>query len=144
MKRNLTGKIALVVFFSLYALSPLTYDLSTKSISCDLSRRMSERSLRNASLYLIEVIYDSFSGANEPENESSPDRVLIKKNGAVLRGKFDLFPKYNHIAAFAAADPSARCSIHLGKEQIKIEQVRFKKNSACLPLSSGLSPPSLL
>jgi hypothetical protein len=143
MRRHRTFKIALVVFFLLYGLSPLTCKLSAKSVTFRQSGGTSGRTFRNASLYLIEILYDAFSqpAEDEPENESSPNRVLITKKSAVQRGRLDLVSQSGRVAVFAPADPRQYSGIEYERAEIRWSMVR--KNSDCLPLSSGLSPPPL-
>jgi hypothetical protein len=144
MKRHRIYLMALVLFFLLYGLSPLTYDLSAKSISSDSSRATSKRSLRNASIYIVEVLCEAFSppDEDEPENDSSPNRVLIAKKSAVHRGKFDIVPQSGRIPVIAPADPRPYSSIETERAEIRWSWDR--KSSGCLSLSSGLSPPCFL
>ena len=143
MTKYRTWKTVLAAFFLLYALSPLTYDLSAKSSTSSLSWGASGRSIRNASLYLVEVLYHAFSRSEEPESDPSPKRVLIRKNSAVQRGRFDLVPQSGRIAFFAAADLTARQHFSIEGEQAEITRSWPRKSSGCLPVSSGLSPPTL-
>jgi len=143
MKRHKLHKIALMVFFLLYAVSPLTYDVSTKSSTSDLSRGTSKRTLREASLYLIEVLYVAFSGPEKRENGPAPNPLLITKKSAVLRGRFDLVPQSDRIAAFVPSDPTARHYFNIEDERVEIMRSWLRRSYACLRLSSGISPPLL-
>jgi len=143
MKKFRTCNVALMVFFLLYALSPLTYNLTEKSITSDLFRGMSERSLRNASLYLVEALYEAFFPPDESGKDPSPNRVLIRKNSAVQRSKFDAVPQSGNSAVFSTADLTACLHFSLGSERAEIVWPWLGKSSGCLPLSSGLSPPLL-
>jgi hypothetical protein len=145
MRRHRTFKIALVVFFLLYGLSPLTYDLSAKSVTFRQSGGTPGRTFRNASLYLIEILYEAFSqpAEDEPENESSPNRVLITKKSAVQRGRLDLVSQSGRVAVFAPAPADPRQYSGIEYERAEIRWSMLRKNSDCLPLSSGLSPPPL-
>lgn len=135
---------ALVFFFLLYGLSPLTYDLSAKPFSSNLSRAASERSFRNASLYIVEVLCEAFFQPDEdqPDNDTSPNRVLIAKKSAVHRGRFDLAPQSGRMPVVAAADP--RPYPHIETERAEVRWSRLGKSSGCLSHSSGLSPPFFL
>jgi hypothetical protein len=104
---------------------------------------MTGLSFCSASLYLIESLYEAFAGSSRPENESSPNRVLIKKKRAVHRGRFTLFPQSGCVVVFTAADLTSRRFIHIEKKQAHIVRSRLKETSGFLPLFSGLSPPYL-
>jgi hypothetical protein len=144
MKRHRIYMIALVFFFLLYGLSPLTYDLSAKPFSSNLSPAASKRSFRNASLYIIEVLCEAFSQPDEdqPDNDSSPNRVLITKKSAVHRGRFDLFPQSGRMPVLTPADPEPYHKIE--NERAEVNWSRLGKSSGCLSQSSGLSPPFFL
>ena len=143
MKGHRTNKIVLLVFFVLYALSPLTYDLSVKSITSDPSRGTSEQSFHKTSLYLIEALYEAVFPPDEPKDESLPNRILIKKKSIVRRGRPDLVSQSGRIAVFAAADPTAGRHFSIRSERSGILQPWLMKNRGCLPRYPGLSPPLL-
>jgi hypothetical protein len=144
MKRHRFHKVAFLLFFALYAISPLTYDLSAHSITPLFpSHGSSERSFRSTSLYLIEILFETFSPDVDADSQSSPNRVLINKKSAVHRGRFDLVPQSGNVVVFAAADLTA-CQYE-GITDKRAESIRpqLRKSCDCLPLSSGLSPPRL-
>ena len=136
-------KIALLVFFVIYALSPLTYDLSARSVTSDLCRGTSERSVSTISLHLIEVLCEAFAPPDDPINRSSPKSVFIKKKSAIQRGRFDLAPLSGRIASFATADLTAFQHFSIERAGTEISRPWLRKNNDCLPHSSGLSPPLL-
>jgi len=141
--RYMICKIALVLSFLLYALSPLTYDLSARSMLPAMSPKASERALRNASLYLIEILYEVFFDPQETERESSPNRVLIRKKSALQRGRYTLVAQSSPSAAFAAAALTAQEQFSIAVARAEIIYPWLRKCGRCLPLSSGLSPPIL-
>jgi hypothetical protein len=143
MKRHRICKIALVLSFLLYALSPLTYDLSARSMLSTISPEASERTFRNASLYLIEILYEVFFDPQETEKESSPNRVLIRKKSALQRGRYTLVAHSSPSATFAAAALTSREQFSIAVARAEIIRPWFRKCDRCLPLSSGLSPPIL-
>lgn len=141
MKTPRICRTTFILFFLLYALSPLTYDLSAPSLATGAQRGDPGRSLRNVSLYLIEALYEIFVPPSEPLDESSPNRVLIRKKSAVSRGRFDPVPQTCLSAVFAAATLTGPLHFSPGSQHYAVVPRWCDKSSACLPVSSGLSPP---
>jgi hypothetical protein len=136
--------IALVFFFLLYGLSPLTYDLSAKSFNSNRFPATSDQSFRNASLYIIQVLCEVFFQPDEdqPDNDPSPNHVLITKKSAVHRGRFDLVPHSGRMPVLTPADPQPYHEIEI--ERAEVSWSWLGKTSGCLSQSSGLSPPFFL
>jgi hypothetical protein len=144
MKRYRFHKVAFLFFFALYAVSPLTYDLSAHSITpSSPSHGSSECSFRSTSLYLIEILFETFSPDVEADSQSSPNRVLVNKKSAVHRGRFDLIPRSCNVAVVADSDLTAYHTASLMSERAERVRPLLSKGCVCLPLSSGLSPPRL-
>ena len=141
--RHRLCNISLVLSFLLYALSPLTYDLSARSTLLNKPPEANERVLHNASLYLIEILYEVFLDAHESEGESSPNRVIIKKKSSVQRGRYVLTTRSAGKAVFTAADTSFQGQFSISTEQAAVIRPWLRKNDYCQPLSSGLPPPLL-
>lgn len=129
----------LLVYYVVYAISPLSYSFSVKKIvdRIGVANRMNA-SFNNLNILLLEVICSKIDPKKESDHTNSTVRVLIRKTRAILPDNFNLrLAPLGNLTLFEdfclLFDNFSSRRLFSSKQQ----KSRWQFN----PLHSGLSPP---
>jgi hypothetical protein len=129
MSHNRSCKVLILLFFSLYAISPIVYGINANGVPDASSGKAA--SLSPATLYLIEVLYDAITGSSDQGDREPGQHILVLKKKALHRGRT------NGVDTTRSA-----VKVALALEPLPLRPL-FRRNCALLPVFSGLSPPGL-
>lgn len=142
MRKHRFSKYLILLSFMLYAVSPLTYSIRGSGPAGSLPRDSTGISFRNATLLVLDILYSSIAQDTPADEGPSPDRVLIRKNHAVQRGRYDLSPSPAKASVSFHNDAFRRLFFASFFETAGLSQPLVRRTSGHLPSSSGLSPPA--
>ncbi len=133
-------KILLLLFFTVYAVSPVAIDISAQSLSKITATAAPSFT---ATLYMVEILFGPLSGGEDETDAQDPARhVLVFKKKALHRGRYDAVHRHcsgvKHCLIPPVADPAPPA---LGWSAAPRGRM-CRRSSAPLPTFSGRSPPS--
>ena len=139
MKNHRNCRLVILLFFLVYGVSPLTYDLSSRSLTAGAGLGTAALSFSNASLYLLETLYGAIARPFNAGEDPPAKRILIRKKVAVTRGKDIIVLKLTRAVSHPSAPVDLRSLATTGS--VASVPTSLKRSAEYMPLSSGLSPP---
>lgn len=136
-------RLVILLFFLLYAVSPVTYNLTAGPHAAASTLETASRSFSSATLFLLEALYAAIAGSDDHDADLPVNRILIKKTCAVHRGNNNLGFKLVHATKHVSASVDLRSTFTIDGGSVDLILSWSDKSDEYRSLSSGLSPPVL-
>jgi len=143
MKGYQSYRLVILISFLVYAVSPLTYNLTAGLPSVGADPAAKTRSFTNVTLFVLEALFEAITQNDGQDEELPANRILIKKKWAVNRGRRELIPELPHAKKQIVADTAPCPFFPLPGKLFEPGLPTTGKAEVRLPRSSGLSPPRL-
>ena len=145
MKSHRNCGLVVLLFFLIYAGSPLTYNLTEGRHSAASALGTAAHSFSNVTLYLLEALYAAIARSDDDDQDQGlPSKhILISKKWAIHRGNNDILYRSAHTVNHLSEALNIRRMFTVIASIIDLDQYWPKKSDEYRPLASGLSPPFL-
>ena len=130
-----------ILYFFIYAISPLSHSLSTKNIIGTFPARDGAPGLSTSvNIFVWELICSKLSSGNTASSSDSNDRILFRKARAILPPDTNI--KIAHLESVSVVESKFICFDH-SLSRLAIPVDRRSPLQDYRPLHSGLSPPAV-